>query len=417
MARTRSKKQPKHPAKKRGKEPRKRPAKKLVKKPAKRPAKKPAANRLDGARSAIAPADPPAAPRWRAAVGIIGGSGYIGAELLRYLAAHPRVEIRWASAHSKAGIPIADVLPNLRGFVEGRFLSSGEAEKSIGGLDAVFVALPHSESQAAIPRLATKHPQTVFIDMGGDFRTDDPEGYREYYDHEHRAVEWLPRFVYGFTEFQREKLKTARLVANPGCFASSILLALAPLAARQKLEGEYFISGVTGSSGSGNSPSATTHHPERAANFRAYKPLAHQHLLEVSAFLRTLTPKPFEIHFVPHSGPFVRGIFTTAFFPFWRAADLEKLYRDAYRDEPLITVGRGSPDLRWVLGTPRSHIGVAGGDGRQRAGGKSTGQSHAAAFIAIDNLGKGAAGQAIQNFNRAMGFSETEGLLMPGGFV
>ncbi len=365
----------------------------------------------------------------RAAVGVLGGSGYIGAELLRYLAAHPRVEIRWASARSKAGVPIADVLPNLRGFVGGSFLSAGEAEKSLAGLDAVFVALPQSESQEAIPRLATDHPRTVFIDMGGDFRTDNPEGYREHYDHEHSAVEWLPRFVYGFTEFQREKLKGARLIANPGCFASSILLALAPLAARQKLEGDYFLSSVTGSSGSGNTPSGTTHHPERAANFRAYKPLAHQHLLEVSAFLRTLTTKPFRIHFVPHSGPFVRGIFTTAFFPLWRAADLENLYRDAYGDEPLIAVGKGSPDLRWVQGTPRSHIGIAGGDGSRKAqkktrektrekNGEQAGEKTCAvAFVAIDNLGKGAAGQAIQNFNRAMGFAETDGLLVPGGFV
>ena len=338
-------------------------------------------------------------------VGVIGGSGYIGAELLRYLAVHPRVEIRWASANTKAGTEVATLFPNLRGFVGGRFIPLEEAEGQMGGLAAIFVSLPHNESQTVIPRLATASPGTVFIDMGGDFRTDDPAGYRRFYGQEHKAPDWLPRFVFGFTEFQRKKLDGAKLIANPGCFASSMLLALAPIAARGRLSGDVFLTGVTGSSGSGNTPSSTTHHPERATNFRAYKPLEHQHLLEVRAFLRTLTPSEFRVQFVPQSGPFVRGIFTTAFLQGIAAAELEEIYKGAYGKEPLIAVGRGSPEVRWVQGTPRSHVGIAGDD---RTG---------LAFVVIDNLGKGAAGQAIQNFNRAMGFPETEGLLLPGGCV
>jgi N-acetyl-gamma-glutamyl-phosphate/LysW-gamma-L-alpha-aminoadipyl-6-phosphate reductase len=338
-------------------------------------------------------------------VGVIGGSGYIGAELLRYLSVHPRVEIRWASAKTKARMPVATLFPNLRGFVDGEFIPLEEAEGRLGGVGAVFVSLPHNESQAVIPRLASASPGTAFIDMGGDFRTDDPAGYRQYYGQEHGARDWLPRFVYGFTEFQRKKLDGAKLIANPGCFASSMLLALAPVAVRGRLSGDVFLTGVTGSSGSGNTPSSTTHHPERATNFRAYKPLEHQHLLEVRAFLRTLTATDFRVQFVPQSGPFVRGIFTTAFLPGIAAAELEEIYRSAYGKEPLIAVGRGSPEVRWVQGTPRSHVGVSGDD--------RTGLT----FVVIDNLGKGAAGQAIQNFNRAMGFPETEGLLLPGGFV
>jgi N-acetyl-gamma-glutamyl-phosphate/LysW-gamma-L-alpha-aminoadipyl-6-phosphate reductase len=341
----------------------------------------------------------------KAGVGVVGGSGYIGSELLRYLAIHPRVEIRWASARTKVGASIAEVLPNLRGFVEGSFISLPDAERTLEGIDCLFVALPHNESQDLIPRLAEAHPDLKFIDMGGDFRTDDPAGYAGFYQRTHAAPQWLSRFVYGFTEFQRAKLDGARLIANPGCFATSILLALAPLAARGRLAGPLFLSGVTGSSGAGNAPAQTTHHPERASNFRAYKPLEHQHLLEVESFLRALTPADFEIHFVPHSGPFVRGIFTTAFLPGVRSEELEEIYRTAYRGEPLISVARGSPDLRWVQSTPRSQLGVAGDEGM------------GVAFVAIDNLGKGAAGQAIQNFNRAMGFPETEGLLVPGGFV
>jgi N-acetyl-gamma-glutamyl-phosphate reductase len=338
-------------------------------------------------------------------VGLVGGSGYIGAELLRYLAAHPRVELVWSSAGSKAGTPIAEVFPNLRGFIAGNFISMDEAARRVAEVQCVFVALPHNESQQLIPRLAEAHPEVKFIDMAGDFRADDPEGYEEFYSQEHSAPQWLPRFVYGFTEFQRPKLDGARLIANPGCFATSILLLLAPLAARGRLAGEVFVTGVTGSSGAGNTPAQTTHHPERALNFRAYKPLEHQHLLEVEAFLRTLTATRFGVHFVPLSGPFVRGIFTTAFFPGVKSRELEEIYRGAYATEPLISVTRGSPELRWVQGTARSHLGVAGDD------------VLAVGFAAIDNLGKGGAGQAIQNFNRALGFPETEGLLVPGGFV
>ena len=338
-------------------------------------------------------------------MGVLGGSGYIGAELLRYLSVHPRVDVRWASAKSSAGKSIAEHYPNLRGFVAGPFLSNEEAERRVGEVDCVFVALPHNSSQGVIPRLAAAHPKVVFIDLGGDFRTDDPVGYETFYAKQHEAPEWLSRFVYGFTELQRKKLSGAKLIANPGCFASSILLALAPLAARGKLHGEICLTGVTGSSGSGNTPSPTTHHPERAANFRSYKPLAHQHLLEVQGFLRSLTSERFGIHFIPCSGPFVRGIFTTAFVPGMKSDDLLSLYREFYEKEPLVSVGAGSPELRWVQGTPRSALGVAGDS------------EVAVAFVVIDNLGKGAAGQAIQNMNLALGFAETDGLRLPGGFV
>ena len=338
-------------------------------------------------------------------VGVIGGSGYIGAELLRYLAVHPRVEIRWASAKTKAGTAVAKLLPNLTGFVRGDFIPLEEAERSLEGIGAVFVSLPHNESQTVIPRLAEAYPEVLFIDMGGDFRTDDPEGYRSYYGQEHQAPGWLPRFVYGFTEFQRERLRGAKLIANPGCFATSMLLALAPVAARGRLAGDVFLTAVTGSSGSGNTPSPTTHHPERSTNFRAYKPLEHQHLLEVRAFLRTLTKEDVGLHFIPQSGPFVRGIFTTVFFPGLQGPELDRIYREAYGAEALVSVGSGSPELRWVQGTPRSHLGTAA-DAQAAVG-----------FVVMDNLGKGAAGQAIQNFNRAMGLPETEGLHLPGGFV
>ena len=165
----------------------------------------------------------------RAGVGVIGGSGYIGAELLRYLSTHPGIDVRWVTAHSKAGKPVGDVLPNLSGFVDLEFVTIEELPVDLGCVRVVFVALPHNKSQEVIPDLATRFPEIGFIDMGGDFRTPDPAGYERYYGRAHAAPEWLGRFVFGFTEFQREALKLAQLVANPGCFASSLLVGLTPL--------------------------------------------------------------------------------------------------------------------------------------------------------------------------------------------
>ena len=347
-----------------------------------------------------------------ARVGVIGGSGYIGAELLRYLSVHPRVELCFVTANTKAGESVSAVLPNLRGFVDDRFVPLDDGLARIkrgseddGAVDAVFLALPHTKSQDVVPQLAAQRPDLCIIDMAGDFRTPDPAGYAAFYGEEHRAPEWLDRFVYGITEFQRPRLRGATLIANPGCFASSLLLALCPLARAGKLEGEICATGITGSSGSGNVARPTTHHPERFANLRTYKSLAHQHQLEVNAFVRKLTQSDYHLNFVPTSGPFTRGVFTTVFTPGIGVDELERIFADAYGEEPLITVRRGSPDLRIVQGTPRSEIGLDGDTDR------------GVVFVTLDNLGKGAAGQAVQNFNLAMGFDELEGLRLPGGFV
>lgn len=337
--------------------------------------------------------------------GVIGGSGYIGSELLRYLALHPDVSVRWVTANSKAGEPIGSVLPNLIGFFEERFITNEQAIDRLGEVRAVFVALPHNESQRVIPQLSQAAPDVVFIDMGGDFRTNDPAGYQLYYGVEHVAPEWLARFVYGLTEYRRDALRGARLIANPGCFATAMSLGLAPLAASGCLKGDVFVTGITGSSGSGQKPGQATHHPERCSNIRAYKPLTHQHLLEVGAFLRTLTGEEFRLHFVPQSGPLVRGIFATIFVPGLGLEAVESIYRARYGDEALISLHRGSPDLRWVQGTPRAAIGLDGEGSRS------------VVFVATDNLGKGAAGQALQNMNLALGLPETQGLRVPAGFV
>jgi len=339
-------------------------------------------------------------------VGVLGASGYIGAELLRYIVCHPALELRWATANRDIGRRVGDVFPNLRGFVEDSFLTPAQAESRMDEVRAVFLALPHSESQDVLPRLEAVHPEVVWIDMAGDFRTPDPHGFRQYYGREHSAPQLLDRFIYGFTEAERPNLIDRHLIANPGCFATGMLLALYPLAESGLIAGRVIVTGITGSSGSGREPSRTTHHPERAENLRAYKVLGHQHLLEVEGFLGRHGGESVRVHFVPQSAPIVRGIFTTVFLPELEADDVRQVFDHHYGGEALIDVVDGSPDLRSVQSTPRSIVGIEGASGRG-----------AVVFTVIDNLGKGAAGQAIQNLNCALGLPETMGLEWPGGFV
>ncbi len=338
-------------------------------------------------------------------VGVAGASGYIGAELLRYLVGHPQVSIDWATANTHAGKSVADVLPNLVGVLDLELETLEDVESRVPETDVVFTALPHNHSQDVIPRLAAAAPNTVFIDMGGDFRSPDPERYRSFYGRDHAAPDWLERFVYGVTEHRRDALRRTKLVANPGCFATAMGLALAPLARGGRLPADVYVAAITGSSGAGNKPLQTTHHPERAANVRAYKPLVHQHLLEVESFLATFGEREFRLHFVPQGGPYVRGIFATIFTPGLNRDELERIYSDAYADESFVSVVSGSPEVRWIQGSPRAFLGVAGDAGR------------GVVFAVLDNLGKGAAGQAIQNMNCIFGLPETTGLVVPAGWV
>ena len=333
-------------------------------------------------------------------VGVYGGSGYAGGELVRYLLGHPETEVAFVTSRTHAGKPVGEVLPNLAAFTDLEF--SDPNDVSAEGLQAVFLALAHNASQKFVPELLARHPELRVIDLAGDFRTPDPEGYKKYYGVEHAAPDLIEEFVYGFTEAARERLRGARLVANPGCFATSILLGLWPVAKAGKLRGPVTVSAITGSSGAGLKLRPTTHHPERAVNLRAYKVLVHQHLLEVEHFLG---PGPRRLLFVPHGGPFVRGIFATCVFPELSVAELGRIYEETYRSDPLVRVFRGTPELRLVRDTPFS---LVGWEGTEEA---------AVGLVAIDNLAKGAATQAIQNFNLMFGLRETTGLLRPGGFV
>lgn len=340
-------------------------------------------------------------------VGIAGATGYIGSEAMRLCATHPRLDIAWVTSESSAGRKVHELFPNLRGYVRDEFRTL--EPEMLGEVDAVALCLPHGGAMELMPVIAKKFPGLKVVDCSGDFRSPDIAMWEKFYGMRHGAPELQGRFTYGLTEFNREAIKNARWVSNPGCFATSIQLALAPFARHGQLRGNVMISAITGSSGSGNKPGATTHHPERGQNVRAYKVLEHQHLVEIVPCLESLgTDNDFEIFFVPHSGPFVRGIFATCFVPLnekLTMASVDALIRDTYEKEWFVQVVNGTPEMRLVQHTNHAMLSY------RASGDVLVGMS------VIDNLVKGGAGQAVQNLNLMLGLDERAGLMTPGAFV
>ena len=323
---------------------------------------------------------------------ILGASGYGGGELLRWLSNHPAVKTLRGTARSQAGKPFHSQHPNLRGLVEGTFEATPEwAALAASNQPVLFSALPHGELakqwptfEAAWTRLGLTE-RLLVIDLSADFRLD-------------------PTWVYGLVDWQPERMKGARRIANPGCFATALQLALLPLAEWQPAF--IAVTAATGSSGSGAAPSDTTHHPTRANDFRAYKALNHQHEAEV---LRTLATVGWDapLSFVPQSAPMVRGIFATAQFPLPEGMDeatLRAHYAAFYRDRFFVRFVDGSPRVAATTGSAFADIGVAARNG------------HGAVMVALDNLGKGMAAQAVQNLNLALGLPEATGLKLVGGW-
>jgi N-acetyl-gamma-glutamyl-phosphate/LysW-gamma-L-alpha-aminoadipyl-6-phosphate reductase len=335
-------------------------------------------------------------------VGIFGGSGYGGAELLRLLLMHPQVEIALVTANEHAGKRVCDVHKNLYGLTDLSFEVAPKDPEGLKGLDFVFLSLPHGQAIDIVPTL----PREVkVIDLSGDFRLRDREVFERFYGREHRAMQVQGEFVYGLTETNREAIKTATRVSNPGCFATATLLGLAPLVANSLIEGRVVVDAKTGSSGSGAKPAANTHHPQRMNSFYAYKPFTHQHVPEIEQELRARGDWTSELVFMTHSLPVARGIFASIYAESreeMSAGDVRALFADYYRDSFFIRLTTGSPDINWVKTTNFCDIGVA-------ARGRSL-----VVFSAIDNLVKGAAGQAVQNMNLMAGLDEKTGLILTG---
>jgi N-acetyl-gamma-glutamyl-phosphate reductase len=345
--------------------------------------------------------------RFKAAV--IGGSGYGGAEMIRRLLVHPDVELVRVASIDFVGEPLSAANPALDGLTELTFEGVAPAEAA-RGMDVVLLGLPHTVAASKVPELAAI-PGLKVVDMSGDFRLKDVASYERWYKHTHPCPERLADFVYGLPELNRERIRRARFVASPGCFATTIELALLPLARAGLLEGVVHVQGITGSSGSGVAPSAGTHHPVRAGNLKTYKPLEHQHVPEIHEALAQAGAKDLALRFVPVSAPLARGIFATAFLELpeaWTQERLERLYRETYAGEPFVRVPRKRlPEVAAVSGSNHLEVGVTAGPAR-------AGLRTVTAFGASDNLVKGGAGQAIQNMNLMLGLDERASLADPG---
>jgi N-acetyl-gamma-glutamyl-phosphate reductase len=323
---------------------------------------------------------------------ILGASGYGGGELLRWLSTHPAVKSLRGTARSHAGKPFHAQHPNLRGLVEGVFEAAPDwAALAAGEQPVLFSALPHGELGKLWPELEAAGKahnlleRLLVIDLSADFRLD-------------------PAWVYGLVDWQPERMRGATRIANPGCFATALQLALLPLA--EWKPAFVAVTAATGSSGSGAAPSDTTHHPTRANDFRAYKMLGHQHEAEV---LRTLATAGWEapLSFVPQSAPMVRGIFATAQFPLPAGIELGSLrahFENFYKDRFFVRIVDGSPRVAATTGSAFADIGIAARHG------------HGAVMVALDNLGKGMAAQAVQNLNLALGLPEWTGLKAAGSW-
>jgi N-acetyl-gamma-glutamyl-phosphate reductase len=344
--------------------------------------------------------------RFKAAV--IGGSGYGGVEMIRRLLIHPEVELVRVSSVDYVGEPLSAAHPSLEQVTELRF-EELPAKVAAEGMDVVLLGLPHKVSAIKVPELL--ETRAKIVDMSGDFRLKSAAAYERYYGAKHPCPEHLPKFVYGLPELSRERIKASRCVASPGCFATTIELGLLPLAKAGLLEGIVHTQGITGSSGAGVIPTATTHHAVRANNLRTYKPLEHQHIPEITETLEGAGAKGLQLRFVPVSAPLPRGIFATSFLELpeeWTEERLRKLYADAYAGERFVRVPKKRlPEVAAVSGSNHVEVGVA-------AGPPSNGKRTVTCFSAADNLVKGGAGQAIQNMNLVLGLPEWLSLEDPG---
>jgi len=335
-------------------------------------------------------------------IGVFGGSGYGGSELLRILLFHPNAEIAFVTANEHAGKAVSDVHKNLLGLTDLRFEASPEDFSTLGDIDLAFFALPHGQALKLIPQLL---PKTKVIDLSGDFRIDDPKIFKEFYKLEHTASELQSQFVYGLTETNRNAIKSADRIANPGCFATATLLALAPMVRSALINGRIIVDAKTGSSGSGAKAAANTHHPQRMNSFYAYKPFQHQHVPEIEQHLCEVGEFSSELVFMTHSLPVSRGIFASCYLETSLSItneDLNHLFKHFYDDSFFVRVVDGSPDINWVKNTNFCDI-AAHSNGKQ-----------VVVFSAIDNLVKGAAGQAVQNMNLMFGLDEKTGLVFAG---
>jgi N-acetyl-gamma-glutamyl-phosphate reductase len=341
----------------------------------------------------------------RLRVGIIGVTGYTGNELLRLLYSHNGVELTYLTSHSFAGKSLADVHPHYLGIAE-QVLRPFSVEEAKEKADLIFSALPHGESMKKVPLLWEAGLKV--IDLSADFRLADPALYPLWYKREHCAPGYLGQAVYGLPELYREEIRKASLVANPGCYPTSVLLGLVPLAARNLLNWDSLVvDAKSGASGSGRVPAQGLHFPECSENFRAYRVAGHQHTSEMEQELGKLAGQRVSFTFVPHLLPMVRGILSTIYVRLngkMEEEELRDIYLEFYRTHKFVRVLPRPflAETRNVYASNYCDLSLVCDSRKGRL----------IILSAIDNLVKGAAGQAVQNMNLMLGFKEGRGLEM-----
>lgn len=333
-------------------------------------------------------------------IGIVGASGYSGTELIRLLLNHPNVQIVKLYGHSSVGNNISDVHKSLRGLIDLKIEEL--ATNNFNDLDLTFVALPSGEAMNVVPKLYNSGIKV--IDLGGDYRLTNAEDYEKYYKHQHSSTELLKDSVYGLSEWNADKIQSAKLVANPGCYPTSIQLALLPLIKNKIIKNEFVnIVSYSGTSGAGKSLSQNLLFSEVNENVRAYKVGVHQHIPEIKQYLNFFGDANVNFSFVPHLLPTTRGIYTTISINLENInLDLiNEVFESAYSNSPFIRLFYSEiPELKNVVNTNFCDIGWTVDENKTLI-----------LVSAIDNLIKGAAGQAVQNMNIMFGFAQTLGLI------
>lgn len=344
-------------------------------------------------------------------VGIVGGTGYTGAELLRLLAQHPHAQVDVITSRGEEGQYVADLFPNLRGHCALQFTSPNVAD--LERCDVVFFATPHGVAQAMMPELIARNIRV--IDLSADFRIRDIAVWEQWYDQPHGCPQLVPDAVYGLPELNREKIKTAQLIACPGCYPTAVQLGYLPLLEQGLIDPKRLIANsASGVSGAGRQAKVDNLLTEMGESFKAYGVAGHRHLPEIEQGLRDIQAsvnlaESAEVTFVPHLLPLVRGIHATLYGTLLRTdVDLQGLYEQRFRDEPFVDVlpAGTTPQTRTVKGTNMCRIAVARPQNRDTV----------VVLVAEDNLTKGASGQAIQCMNIMFGLEETHGLSAPALF-
>jgi N-acetyl-gamma-glutamyl-phosphate reductase len=332
-------------------------------------------------------------------VGIVGGTGYTGMELLRILARHPQAELVAITSRKEAGVPVAQLFPGLRGAVMTAF--SNPAEAQLERCDVVFFATPNTVAMSQAKALVDAGVRV--IDISADFRLRDVAEWEKWYKTRHAAPELVARAVYGLPEVNRRKIREAQVVANPGCYPTAVQLGFLPLVEAGAVDLEHLVADAkSGVSGAGRKAEEHLLFPEASDNFKAYGLAGHRHWPEIRQGIEDVAGRKVGLTFVPHLTPMIRGIHATLYARITREMDFQKLFETRYRDEPFVDVlpPGSEPDTRSVRAANVCRIAV------HRPNGGDT----LVVLSVIDNLVKGASGQAVQNMNIMFGLPEALGL-------